>query len=919
MSGRVNRPVGALVSQGIVAASSLVLSLIALRSLGAAGLGAFSLLFGILITVNAVQSGWIGDSLTVLDRFDPGYRRALFQSQWIAVASVLVITTVLASFVSGVDRDTAVLFGFASVAWILEETLRRILIARREFWKLAANDGSFAVGSLGLLVVVSLSGNALTLQTLVMAVMAGAVVAFVVGVVQLPSVELVGGVRARSRMRELSSFAVWRAVQVGLRPGVLAVVRVLVATAASLEAVGQLEAGRLLLAPILTVINGAGVYLLPTYARQAQRAERFRPSVSRAMLIVGGGAALYGCVAMLLRAPLVDLLTDGSTVVSIGAIAAWSLYSMGFGAGIPAGNAVVAEGRSRETFVIRMIDAAVGLVAAGLLASAGWIDAVPAGLALGAFAGAGLLLRALRDPANRAPIGAPMDAEQPDAAPVVFEADLVAAPSEPPLWEWNTPATAPSRERRPIRPRHVPIDPFPASPTSPMPPPERAWWTRILWLLPLVLVVATEYKLRRRNIDEVLNGRIDPLIALELGIYAVIGVWAVWRLVPRRPQLQPLVVIMWGYILSTAVSAIYSDFPTLALARGVQLVIIGAVVHLITVDGDLRTISRLVHGWIVLMTLSILAGLAYVAPTSNTQRGRFTWLSVHSVSAGSMLAISVPILFGLWITAGRRRLPWRRWVYGSLFAVNLTFLLLTRTRGSIAGGIAAIGVMAWVSSGRKMKPELALASMVGGGALALAFGGPVLNFLTRGETAEQIGTFNRRTEIWTLAWASFLDHPFFGLGFASAKGVFFDETGLGGAHNAAVNVMIDVGLVGLVWWTALIVGIIFALGRLWGTERRSPTLLRGATGTMRSDLVILLGVVVASLVNSITTEGLGAGVNVSAIWLFLLAGWLTILQRSASQPRAAYDPSPWHEWSSPAEQASWDRTSVERSSTAATK
>ena len=39
--------------------------------------------------------------------------------------------------------------------------------------------------------------------------------------------------------------------------------------------------------------------------------------------------------------------------------------------------------------------------------------------------------------------------------------------------------------------------------------------------------------------------------------------------------------------------------------------------------------------------------------------------------------------------------------------------------------------------------------------------------------------------------------PVFGLGFSSAKGVFFDETGLGGAHNAAVNVMIDVGLVEL--------------------------------------------------------------------------------------------------------------------------
>ncbi|MET0910814.1 MAG: O-antigen ligase family protein [Ilumatobacteraceae bacterium] len=874
-----SRPLGALVSQGIVAGSSLVLSLIALRSLGAAGLGAFSLLFGILTTVNAIQSGWIGDSLTVLDRFDPGYRRALFQSQWATVGLVLLVTAVLGNFVSGVDRDTAVLFGLASVAWVLEETIRRILIARREFWKLAANDASFAVGSLGMLALVAFNGAALSLQTLVMSVMAGAVVAFIVGVIQLPAVELTLGVKAPSRLRELSSFAVWRAIQIGMRPATLSLVRALVAAAASLAALGQLEAARLLLAPILTVINGAGVYLLPTYAAQARRGERFRPTVPRAMIVVAGAAALYGGVAMVLRGQLADLLTDGTTTVSLGAIAAWTLFSMGFGAGVPAGNAVVAEGRSRQTFMIRLIDTAIGLVIAGLCVAAGWIAAVPAGLAVGAFVGAGLLLRSLRVSATRPADAAPLPAA------ALYEADVEAPPAEPDLWEWHAPATAARPAHPPHRTTTAPRATARAVPVAP-PPSDGVWTQRVLWLVPLVLIVATEYKVRKRGIDEVLQGRIDPLIAVELLIYMIVGTWALWHLIPRRPRLQPLMVIMWGYILSTAVSAMYSGFPMLAMARGVQLIIIGAVVHLLTVDGDLRTISRLIHGWIVLLSVSILVGLAYVAPTSNTQRGRFTWLSVHSVSAGSMLALSVPMLFGLWITAGRRRLPWKRWVYGSLFLFNLVFLLLTRTRGSIAGGLVAIGVIAWVSSGRKMKPELALASMVGGGALALAFGGPVLNFLTRGETAEQIGTFNRRTEIWTLAWQAFLDHPVFGLGFSSAKGVFFDETGLGGAHNAAVNVMIDVGLVGLLWWFGLIVAVVFALGRLWGIERRSPVLLAGATSTMRSDLVILLGVVVASLVNSITTEGLGAGVNVSAIWLFIFAAWLTILQRQAATQRA---------------------------------
>ncbi len=891
---RRNRPIGALVSQGIVAGSSLVLQIIALRALGASGLGAFSLLFGILITLNSIQSGWIGDSLTVLDRFDPGYRRALFQSQGVAIVLVGLVATVLATFVGGVDRQTAVLFGAASVMWIVEETMRRLLIARREFWKLAANDGSFAIGSVGMLAFVAMTGSALTLQTLVISLLAGAVVAIGVGVMQLPGIELARGIVAPSRMRELSSFAVWRAIQIGLRPGTQSIIRAMVATAISLEAVGRLEAARLLLAPVLTVVNGAGVYLLPTYAAQVKRGERFSPTVGRAMVIVGGLAAAYGVAAMLLRTHLVDVLTDGSTAVSVVAIGAWALYSTGFGAGIPAGNAVVAQGRSRLAFNIRMLDAAIGVGLAGVFVLLDWVALVPAGLAVGTFVGAGLLLRSLRT----SPAAAPrVPADTPPAA--LYEAQLVPAPEEPDLWEWHAPATPERAAPRRAATSGPRTDPLTVHDDSDRPlgttprhaagrqrhragPPGRAGLSRhLVWLAPLVLIVGTEYKLRKRNIDEVLDGRIDPLIAVELLVYAVVGCWALWQLLPRRPRLEPLMVLMWGYILTTAVSAMYSTFPTLALARGVQLIVIGAVVHLLSVEGTRRDLSRLLHGWIVLMALSIVAGVIYVAPTSNIQKGRFTWLSVHSVSAGSMLALSVPILFGMWITAGRRAMPWPRWIYGLLFLAQSVFLLMTRTRGSIAGAAVAVAVMAWVSSGRRMKPELALASLVGGGALALAFGGPVLDFLMRGETAEQIGTFNRRTEIWTLAWQSFLHHPVFGLGFSSAKGVFFDETGLGGAHNAAVNVMIDVGLVGLVWWGLLIGAVGLALVRLWTMERRSPVLLLGATSTLRSDLVILVGILVASLVNSITTEGLGAGVNVSAIWLFVSAAWLTVLRRQA--------------------------------------
>ncbi|BAN02522.1 O-antigen ligase family protein [Ilumatobacter coccineus] len=922
---RRSRPVAAILSQGIVAGSSLVLQLIALRELGTDGLGAFAVLFGILITINSVQSGWLGDSLTVLDRFDPGIRRALVRSQVSIVGLVFLFSTVLSLPVAGVDRTTAVLFGLASVAWVLEETMRRLLIARREFWKLVANDAAFACGSFGLVGFVLLTGGSFTLETLVVALLAGAIVAIGLGVTQLPTVELSRGILGPSRMRDVASFAVWRSAQVGLRPGSQALVRAIVIGAASYEALGQLEAARLLLAPVLTVVNGAGVYLLPTYSTQAKAGKSFRPAVPVAMAIVGALAAAYGVFAIVLRSPLTDLLTDETAAISIASLLAWTLYSVGFGAGVPVGNALVARGRSRLAFNVRVIDAVAGVALAAVFAVVGLVEWVPLGLAIGTFLGAALLLRRLGLlPAPDAVLAPPSidsiaDVSAPpppilvaprgddesigdidDLPPIVWQpvaTGSTAAPAATLAVAHGAAASVwPMPERSGLRRLVSAVNPRTAYvPADEPEPTSRRDVDRFLWLLPLVLIVATEYKFRRRAIDDALGGSIDIMIAVELGMYALVGAWAVYRLAPTRPRLTPLIVAMWGYILTTAASALYSTFPFLAMARAVQLVIIGALLHVIATDGRLSMITKLVHGWIVLISVSILAGLAYVAPTTGPQEGRFTWLYVHSVSAGSMLALSVPMLFGIWLTMGqpgmRIRLPWPRWVYGALLVFQTVFLLATRTRGSIGGALVAVAVMAWVLLGQRAKPQLVLGSLVAGGAFSLAFGGPILEFLTRGESAEKIGTFNRRTEIWTLAWEAFVGRPLHGLGFTSAKGVFFDETGLGGAHNALINVMIDAGLAGLIWWIGLLVAVGVVIARI-GRLARSDTPMSGACGSLKADHGILLGMFISSLINSVTTEGLGAGVNVSAIWLFLMVAWLCTIRRESQSFDQPADPIP---------------------------
>jgi O-antigen/teichoic acid export membrane protein len=70
-AGRVLSGGGAVTVQLIIAGGSLILQAIATRTLGAAGYGTYAVLYSILVLLLAVQTSWVGDSLTVFDRFDP--------------------------------------------------------------------------------------------------------------------------------------------------------------------------------------------------------------------------------------------------------------------------------------------------------------------------------------------------------------------------------------------------------------------------------------------------------------------------------------------------------------------------------------------------------------------------------------------------------------------------------------------------------------------------------------------------------------------------------------------------------------------------------------------------------------------------------------------------------------------------------
>ena len=155
------------------------------RSLGAAALGHFAFLFTLLTAFVAVQSAWVGDSLTVLDRNDPTLKRGLATTQWAHCLVGGVAGGAIAYLAGGIGVASAVVFGTLVVAWELEEFGRRVFMARLEFWKQAGNDGSYLVlVAVALLAYRQLLG--LTLAGTLGCMAAASLAAFVLGVASLP-------------------------------------------------------------------------------------------------------------------------------------------------------------------------------------------------------------------------------------------------------------------------------------------------------------------------------------------------------------------------------------------------------------------------------------------------------------------------------------------------------------------------------------------------------------------------------------------------------------------------------------------------------------------------------------------------------------------------------------------------------------
>lgn len=365
--GVARRGAVAMFAQTINSLSNLMVSIVVARLLGPSALGRFALLFTILLTLVALQTAWVGDSLTVLDRGRSSIRQGIATSQWMHVFMGMLVGGLAARYIGGVNSADAFIFALLVAAWELEEYGRRMFMARFEFWKQAANDGSYLV----ITAVCLLAWGTLTtmsLSAILCCMTIGALGAFLLGIAWLPAEERLIG-PSRTGFFEVSRYGFWRGAQSGSGYLSQVVVRSLVIGLSSAATMGQIEAARLVVSPLTTLVAALSNVTLASFARSAKAKRPVSSLVGVVILGCGAVCLIYGAFVLALPGFLTHLLGGARFSPDMTALIGWLLVALVLAVSTPFSTLAVVLVRSSTVFRIRLIGSAfeISLTVAVLL------------------------------------------------------------------------------------------------------------------------------------------------------------------------------------------------------------------------------------------------------------------------------------------------------------------------------------------------------------------------------------------------------------------------------------------------------------------------------------------------------------------------------------------------------------------------
>ncbi len=329
------------------------------------------------------------------------------------------------------------------------------------------------------------------------------------------------------------------------------------------------------------------------------------------------------------------------------------------------------------------------------------------------------------------------------------------------------------------------------------------------------------------------------LFAAGLGTLRVFGSGDLWvRVVKSEPA-------YFGFVGLLTMSTFWSASPYDTARFALDLVLLSAFACYAVMRYETAE-------WIRLAAVAAMLVLAletiFVFGLPEYGRSTEGWTGVHSQKNGLGVTATFEVLT---LLIASRLWPRRRFLLLAFFVLGLALLVGSQSKTAlvaIGGALAMMPVFAGFRARRTLP-----------GAVAAAFfsvGGLTLAFVTAnlGAVTEALGkdlTFTGRTEIWKGIIPVFLDRPILGWGHQAAFGGYFSpvheafiQAGwqAAHAHNALLQIVLEVGLVGVAVFLFMYVRVI----------RRSIVYLRRTPGSLGQYPLALLAL---AFLLSITEAG----------------------------------------------------------------
>jgi O-antigen ligase len=340
------------------------------------------------------------------------------------------------------------------------------------------------------------------------------------------------------------------------------------------------------------------------------------------------------------------------------------------------------------------------------------------------------------------------------------------------------------------------------------------WW-HWLWLL----VFLSGLVFRIRDVDAAQDSPLDAWAAWRIGLMGLVAVVLLSRLRGGRTDwvaatFRGLPAGMFLYAVTALVSTLWSVYPGWTLYKSIEYLIdlslVAAVVTAAQTFAALKSLFDLTWLLLGLLLCSVWLGILVTPAKAMIPGIGLLGIQIQGVipvvSANGVGDLGSTLL----LIAGTRLLhrTQHRSFYWLICLAALPTVIFAQSRSPITGML--LGLLAALLLERRWK-VLAIVGLAGALFMTLTSAESVVQqaFL-RGQSPELFYSLSGRVGWWEVGWSFFRDHPLLGLGgYAGARFAVLGSIGVTEAssiHNAWLEILLGVGLIGFLPFLATFVG-----------------------------------------------------------------------------------------------------------------